>query len=899
MVGRQDNFFHLAGDSLLAAQIVARVRTHVQVEVSLIDFFEIPTVAGLALSVERARETQQALRPLPLRRSPTTNAFPLSYAQQALWFLDQLEPGNLVNNRPAALRLIGALHISALEKSLDEIVSRHEALRTTYSMIGESPIQIIAATQSVSLPVFDLSAIPVSDRDTRARELAVEEARRPFDLAQGPLLHTTLLKLSEEDQILIVVMHHIASDGWSSEVFFRELATSYNAFATGTSPDLEPLPIQYADFTMWQRQWLQGEYLEQLLSYWKNQIGKQLPRLKFPNSELQRSGLQPHQGAHQVLKLSSAVTEALKTFSQRNDVTLFMTLLAAFKILLYRYTGQQELMVGIPVAARDSEQFEGVIGNFVNLLPLRSNLSGNPSFRSVLDRVRKVTLQAYAHQDLPLARLAEALRAEYGIDIRAALQVIFNLRNFPSQTAAFAGLRTVPFDFDHGIAGFDLSLDISETADGLSCLFERDTSVFDSATIARLMRHFQTLLEGIIANPDQSIETLPLHTEAERRQILEEGNTTYAEIPGQHSIHRLFEIQAARRPTATAVVYDGNGLSYAGLNRRANQLAHYLRGLGVGPDTLVGICVERSVEMAVGVVGILKAGGAYVPLDPHYPTERLAFMLRDSAVSVVVTQQPLLSSLPPHKARIVALDADWSVIAKENEENPDSPSAAEHLACVIYTSGSTGEPKGVLTTHGGAVNHSVAVAQIFTLCPEDRVSQCNSLSFDVSMEELFSSWISGAAVILCPAENFLPDDEFAKWIAREEITVVNLPTAFWHEWVSALESGKKSVSDFLRLVVVGGDKAPSNVLARWQTCGPPGPLDQRLRTHGGNSDHHSLQRNILPGCGKCTQRNSNWPAHRWRSNVCSRWQFEPGAHRRSWRAIYRRSRFSPRISQPF
>ena len=853
-IGRQDNFFQLGGDSLLAAQVMARVRTSFQVEVSFIDFFERPTVAGLARSVEGAKETRRPPRRVALRQSPATNTLPLSYAQQALWFLDQLNPGNPANNRPAALLLAGSLDVLAMEKSLSEVVSRHEALRTVYRMIGDLPVQIIEAPQPVSLPVLDLSGIPFGEREIRARGVAVEEARRSFDLAHGPVLRATLLKLNDQEHVLIVIMHHIASDGWSSEVFFRELAICYNAFLTGTAPDLPSLPVQYADYTLWQRQWLQGNELEKLLSYWKQQIGQQLPRFSFPKSPCDRSTLPSRQGATQVLKLPSILAKTLKTLSKTNNVTLFMTLVAAFKTLLYRYTGQEEVMVGIPIAARTSEELEGVIGDFISILPLRSSLSGNPSFRSLLGRVRTVTLQAYAHQDLPVARLAEALRAERRIDLNAAFQVIFNLQNFPSQPVPFAGLTTVPFDFDCGIARFDLSLDIAETPDGLSCIFEHDTAVFDREMIVRLMQYFQTLLEGIVADPDQLIDSFPLQTGAVHQQAAGTGNVTGDDTPAQHSVHRLFEIQAARKPAATAVVYDGNGLSYGRLNRRANQLAYYLRARGVGPGTLVGICAERSLEMVVGVLGILKAGGAYVPLDPHYPAERLAFMLRDCAARVVLSEQRLLSILPPHNAEVVALDADWPVIARESEDNPGSVNAAGDLAYVIYTSGSTGQPKGVLVTHGGVVNHGLAVADLFDLQAQDRVSQCNSLSFDVSVEELFSSWISGAAVILCPSAKFLPDEEFARWLASEEITVVNLPTAFWHEWVSALPSHQKPISDFLRLVVVGGEKARFDVLARWQTIAAPqvrwvntyGPTEATVTTTAYAGPFGTTAHNAIP-----------------------------------------------------
>jgi amino acid adenylation domain-containing protein len=814
-VGRQDNFFQLGGDSLLAAQILARVRNSFAVDVSFIDFFETPTVAGLALAIEGATKTARVPQGLSPRPSSAMDTFPLSYAQQSLWVVEQLNPESPANNRPAALCLSGSLDVAAMEKSLNQIVSRHEALRTTYRVIGDTPMQLIQAPRPVSLPLCDLSVIPVEDRETRAREIAVDEAWRPFDLAHGPMLRVTLVKLDQQDHLLIVVMHHIASDGWSSELFFRELAICYNGFSNGLPPDLPPLPVQYRDYALWQRESLQGQDFENLLSYWKQQIGPELPRLRFPNTLAAARTLPSRRGATQVLKVSTRLADALRTFSQANNATLFMTLLAAFKTLLYRYTGQQDVMIGVPVAGRTSEQLEEVIGDFINILPLRSDLSGNPSFRSLLDRVRNMILQAYAHQDLPVAKLAEALRVERRINLNAALQVIFNLRNYPSRTVPFAGLSVVPLELDYGIARFDLALEIAETPHGLSGIFEYDTGIFDRETILHLMCSFQTMLEGIVANPHQLIDSLPLPAAAVKRQAARNGSAGADNTVPKQTVHGLFEVQAARKPTAIAVAHDGNGLSYGGLNRRANQLAHYLRSRGVGPETLVGLCVERSVEMAIGILGILKAGGAYVPLDPRYPRERLAFMLRDCGATVVLSQQRLVSMLPSHSGEVVLLDRDRQEIAQQSETNPEGLCSAEHLAYVIYTSGSTGQPKGVLVTHSGLVNHSIAVAELFALQSTDRVSQCNSLSFDISVEELFSSWISGAAVVLCPAEKFLPDAEFARWLADEEITVLNLPTAFWHEWVCALESAPTPVAEFLRLIVVGGDKALPHILARW------------------------------------------------------------------------------------
>jgi len=816
-IGRSDNFFQLGGDSLLAAQIINRVHARLCVEVSLIGFFDKPTVAEMAEAIEQEKHTDQLPRSLAPRAVLRTAVLPLSFAQQSLWFLHQMHPDTWVHNRPLAVRLTGRLNTDAMEESLNVIVNRHEALRTTFPMLQDSPVQVIHSTQPLKLRSVDLSMVPLPDREAQAKEILGEEARRPFDLAQGPVLRAAVVKVGKEDHLVIVTSHHIASDGWSDKVFLSELATAYNAITAGVPPDLPSLGIQYADFAAWEREKLQGERLEKLLTYWKGQMGSGFPRLKIPLGASPRTATDPRRGAHQVLDLSVRLSEELNVLSKQEEVTLFMTLLAGFKTLLYRYTGQEDLMVATPTAGRRSEALEGVIGNFTNILGLRTDLSGNPSFRALLAHVRQVTLQGYLHQDLPLGRLAQALRAESGLSPIFPFQVMFNFRNFPSSALHFAGLHVSDFDFDHGIARFDLSVDIVEKSDRIRCLFEYDTAVFDSATIDRLICHYQTLLEGIVENPDTPLDSLPLLRSGEPLTVGENLAVTGDDNRGQGGIHNRFEEQVARTPTATAVSYDGQGLSYGELNARANQVAHYLRGLGVKPGTLVGISVERSLDMAAGLLGILKAGAAYVPLDPKYPMERLAFLLDDTKVTVVLAQQRLLSALPLRGRHCVSLDAEWPVIARENEENPASGNITpDHLAYVMYTSGSSGKPKGVLIRHGGVVHHSVAMAQHFALDPLDRMAQCGSISFDISVEEIFPSWISGASLILCPPAVFTPGPDLIRWIDDERITVLLLPTAFWHEWVYYLERSQDAVPRCLRLVAIGGEKASADVLVKWK-----------------------------------------------------------------------------------
>lgn len=815
-IGIHDNFFSLGGHSLLATQVVSRMRNAFQVEIPLRRLFELPTVAGQAGSIEVARRAGQNLQAPPILPVPRDGDLPPSFAQQRLWFFDQLEPGSSAYNMPAAVRLRGPLNVATLEQSLNEIVKRHEALRTTFAMVDGRPVQVIAPILMLTLPVVDLRELSETERETEVQRLVTEEAQRPFDLAHGPLLRVTLLRLDAEEYVGLLTMHHIVSDGWSTGILIREMAVLYDAFSSGRSSPLPALLIQYADFAHWQRQWLQGEVLETQLAYWKAQLVGAPPLLEVPTDH-PRPAVQTFRGAHQSVVLPATLTEGFKVLSRQEGATLFMTLLAAFKVLLFRYTSQDDLIVGTPVANRNRLEIEGLIGFFVNTLVLRTDLSGNPSFRELVRRVREVCLGAYVHQDLPFERLVEELHLERNLSRNPLFQVMFVLENAALRSLELPGLTVSPVEAESETAHFDLTLQIVETAQGLTAVLVYNTDLFEAATIARMLGHFQTLLEAVVAHPEQRLSDLPLLPAAERRQLLVEWNDTKTD----HSqddlcIHQLFEAQVKQTPDAIAVVFEGEPLTYRELNRRTNQLAHHLRALGVGPEVPVGICLERSLEMVIGLLGILKAGGAYVPLDPAYPAERLAFMLEDAQPPVLLTQERLVAGLPEHGATVVCLDSGWGAIARESEENPINSTTPENLAYVIYTSGSTGQPKGVLVSHGSLAHHCRDVQGYYELDSSDGVLQFASLSFDVSLEEILPTLIVGARLVMQGADVWHPADLRRK-ISELGLTVLNLPTAYWQELAREWANTPELVpNNQPRLVIVGGDTMSSDSLKLWQ-----------------------------------------------------------------------------------
>jgi hypothetical protein len=543
-----------------------------------------------------------------------TYTFPVSFAQQRLLFLDQLEPGSPFYNIPLAISIKGNLDVTALEQTFAEIVRRHEALRTTFSTDESEPVQLVAKSLTLEMPVVDLTSLPESLRESEAARLAKEEAEQPFNLNKGPLVRARLVAIGPEDHVLLFTIHHIVSDGWSMGVLFRELGAIYEAFAEGKPSPLPELPIQYADYALWQREWLPGEILQGQVAYWKTKLANAPPTLELP-TDRPRPAIQQFHGAKQVRHLPQSLTERLKQISLEERVTLFMTLLAAFKVLLWRYTYQDEIVIGSPIANRTRAETEGLIGFFVNTLVLRTNLSGDPSFRGLLKRVKEVALGAYNHQDVPFEKLVEDLRPDRDPSRNPLFQVSFALQNATRTKLELSGLTLLPLEVHSGTTKFDLSLSILEGADGLKATWEYDVDLFDSTRISRMVDHFQVLLEGIVADPSCRLSELPLLTAVEREQILAEWNETQTIFPEDRCVHELFEQQVERTPTAVAVVFDETKLTYEELNDRANQLAHYLRGAGAGADVLVGVCIERSVELVVALLGILKAGAAYLPLE--------------------------------------------------------------------------------------------------------------------------------------------------------------------------------------------------------------------------------------------------------------------------------------------
>jgi amino acid adenylation domain-containing protein len=761
-----------------------------------------------------------------IRRRGEAAHHPLSFAQQRLWFLEQLEP-NGPYKVPAAFRLRGRLNVEALEQSVNEIISRHEVLRTTFSEIGGRPVQIVRSRLTLSIPFEDLSRLAELERAEEVRRVAACVSEQPFDFVRGPLVGAALVRLAEDEHLFWFLMHHIVSDGWSIGVLVKELSAAYEAFAAGQRPELPKLSIQYTDFAVWQREWLQGEVLERQMKYWKEHLGDQVPVLELP-TDRPRPPVQGYHGAILTHLVDLALTGRVKELSRREGVTPYMLLLAAFKTLLHRYAGQDDIVVGTPIANRNRTEVEPLIGFFVNTLVLRTDLSGDPTFRELLARVREVTLGAYAHQDLPFEKLVEELQPERDTSRTPLFQVMFSLQNAPMPPMKMGGVEVSLSDDATTVSPFDLSFDVTERADGLLCGLEYNTDLFDGATVRRMLSHFAVLLDAAVAEPATRISALPLLTGEERHQLIVEWNETGREFPRDRCVHELFEERAARTPGNLALVCGDERLTYAQLNERANRLARHLRACGVGAETRVGVLLEREAWVGIALLGVLKAGGAWVALDPAYPPPRLSFMLADAGASVLVTTTRLAGSLTAHGARLVCLDADARQIEAREGGNPGRVADALNLAYLVYTSGTTGRPKGILVEHRSLVNTSLAFALQHGLTPGDRLLQFASLSFDVAAEEFFGAWLAGARAVMRPAHAFDTIAEFVGFVGREGVTVANLPASFWAEWLTTLEEQRGGDAGYddpaqgvllpptLRRVVVGNEKTLSATLRRWR-----------------------------------------------------------------------------------
>lgn len=780
------------------------------------------------LRKQKLAQTGQA-QPTIQPQSRETNQFPLSFAQQRLWFLDQFEPNTALYNIPEALVIDGPLDQAALQQALDALVARHETLRTTFVAVEGAPMQVIAAPAPVPLHLHDLSAMPDAAGQAEAMRLVRAEAERPFDLARGPIFRAGLVRLAETQHILLLSMHHIISDGWSKGVLMRELTQLYDAFAAGTSANLPELAIQYADFAVWQRSWLQGDALDKQLAYWKTQLAA-LPTLQLPTDH-PRPQVQSFRGAAAARRLSPALADQLSALSRTEKCSLFMVVLAAFDILLARYSGQDDFAVGTAIANRNHAEIENIIGFFVNSLVMRADLTGNPTFRELLGRVREVSLGAYAHQDLPFEQLVEELAPKRDLSGTPLIQVMLTLQNAPGGAAEPAGLRMSPIETEIKTSKFDLTLFVIGDDEGLLLDAEYKSDLFEAATIDRLLANMEVLLAAIVANPDQRIADLPIVAPAERERILNAWQTATPDAP-LVCLHERFAAQAAAHAEATAVVCDGEQLSYRALNERANQLAHHLISLGVGPEVCVGLSMERSVDLVVGILGILKAGGAYVPLDPAYPRDRLSFILNDSHTPIVVTQATLLDRLPATRRTgtvtagmdelplAVCLDEDWPRIAEVSKENPVTACVPANRAYIIYTSGSTGQPKGALIPHAQVARLFTATDAWFHFGPTDVWTFFHSYAFDFSVWELWGALLYGGRLVVVPRLVAQAPDAFYDLLVSEQVTVLNqTPSAF--RQLIQVEADLAAPKDLaLRYVIFGGEALNIQSLAPWYARHP-------------------------------------------------------------------------------
>jgi len=755
--------------------------------------------------------------------------FPVSFAQQRLWFLDQLAPNTPFYNMAGAIRIRAPLHVAVLEQSLNEVVRRHESLRTTFMADNGQPMQVISPNFQLVVPLVDLKG----QSEAEAMRLVSELAQRPFDLTSGPLIRAKLLQLGDSDYILSLTLHHIISDGWSMSVLFRELTQFYRAFAQGQAAALAELPVQYADYAVWQRKYLQGDVLSAELSYWKQQLAD-IPTLQLP-TDRPRPAVASLRGARLPLIIPTDIHHRLQALCKQQGITLFMALLAVFQMLLQRYTGQDDIVVGTPVAGRNRSELKDIIGFFVNTLVIRSDLSGNPTFLELLQRVHEVALSAYAHQDLPFEKLVEALNPQRDLSRNPLFQVTFQLLQLGS--AGDASQPTQPatiqsLDVDCGTASFDLSFDLWEQANELGGRIEYNTDLFSQTAIERMVANYLLLLDRLSLAPTKRLSEFNLLTDAQQQQLTVWNDTAHPEFP-QSCVHQLFEQQVLRSPDALAVLHNHQSLTYAELHRCSNQGAHYLRKLGVGPEVLVGLCLEHSPELVIGLLAILKAGGAFVPLDPACPADRLHYIMQDAKVTIVVTQQKFFEQFAGHGLTLVCLDSHWHNIAEQSNVTPSHNVTQDSLAYVIYTSGSTGTPKGCLIPHRALANHNLAVADHYCLQAHDRVLQFASIGFDVALEEIFPSLLRGAALVFLCAKQTAAFAPFMEAVTKLDLSVLNLPVIFWQAWTDYLTKTATRLPAALRLLIVGSDSVSSDALIRWQRIVPK---DTRLCNSYGVSE---------------------------------------------------------------
>ncbi|GHO60113.1 hypothetical protein KSB_85880 [Ktedonobacter robiniae] len=819
-VGIHDNFFELGGHSLLATQLMARVRTVLQVTLPLRTLFDAPTVVLLAPLVEQAmRGIAQEPSIAPLRVTTRPVVLPLSFAQQRLWFLDRLEPQSTAYLISNARLLRGELDLVALGRSIQALVQRHESLRTIIQVQNDEPAQFISPARGYRLPIIDLRGLQEDARQRSARMLVTQEAQQPCDLMRGPLFRCSFVRLADEEGVLLVTMHHIISDAWSMQLFYSELRHLYQALTSDDAPTLPALPVQYPDYALWQRGWLQGEVLATQMAYWQAQLAD-VPALDLPTDYL-RPPLQSYRGATLSLEVAKTLQDELHALAQREGVTMFMLLLAAFQVLLMRYTNQCDISVGTPITNRTRAELEHIIGLFVNTLVLRTDLSGNPSFVDLLARVREVALGAYTYQDIPFEQLVEALQPTRDMSRSPLFQVMFTTQQVrPTTSGTVETVAVQSLKVEQQTARFDLTLSVTMSPQGLYCSVEYSTDLFKAQTISTLLQHWQTLLEAIVRTPRARLADLSIVTEAEYQLIADSQKSRSQTWPIAQYPHTLFARQAEQTPDAVATLYGDEHITYGLLEQRANSLAQELRRrYAVGPDVAVGICLPRSLDMIIALLAVLKASGAYVPLDLAYPQERLRMIVEETQCAVVLTQTSLIDALAIMGASTLCLDAWRGKPYEQQEVIVPAHITPDNIAYIIYTSGSTGRPKGVLVPHGAMLNHCLSVADAYHMSVQDRVLQFASLSFDVAAEEIWPTLASGATLVLCAQETLASLTDLLALSARQQVTILNLPAAYWHTWVAELPQERTDV-EALRLLVIGSDKVLTERLAEWKRCMP-------------------------------------------------------------------------------
>ncbi|HET9676631.1 MAG TPA: condensation domain-containing protein, partial [Solirubrobacterales bacterium] len=787
---------------------------------------ELPLEKRMLLfqQLQKQREKEQPAgeaKRIP-RQPRESETYPLSFAQQRLWFLNNFEPESPEYNIPQAFRIVGELDPEVMQKALREVVRRHETLRTTFRSIEGTPAQVIAQVVDMEVPYVDARPRVSDPADAwgEALRLAAADAREPFDLTLGPLMRAKLFRAGEHEYLLYYNVHHIAYDGWSMGIFARELAAIYDAFAAGIPSPLLDLPIQYLDFAVWQREWLSGEVLEAQLAFWRRQLGS-VPPLELPTDH-PRPAVRSHNGTAIPLVLGDRLANDLKAFAQREGSTLFIVLMAAFKALLHHWTTQEDIAVGTLIANRRQPEIEVLIGFFANSLVLRTDLSGDPTFRELLGREREVSLDAYAHQDVPFEKLVEELNPPRDMARTPLFQVMLILMNAPGEAMDLPGLKLQPVAIDSRTSKTELTLYFTDTPTGIDGFLEYNTDLFERGTMERLLDHYRRVLAAVIEQPELHLSELPLLSDEERRQVLVEWNATAAEVPAV-TLHGWIEERVRQTPDAVAVELEESRLTYRQLDERANRLAHHLRRHGVGPETLVGLAMERSLDMLAGVIAVLKAGGGYVPLDPEYPKERLAHMLDDSRVPVLLTQEHLIERLPEHGARIVAVDRDAAAIAAEPAEPLDAGVQPQNVAYVIYTSGSTGKPKGVQIPHSAVVNFLNSMRKRPGLTSADTLLAVTTLSFDIAGLELYLPLVCGARLLLVTRETTQAGEKLREVLEQKGVTAMQATPATWRLLLAAGWLGDRDLK-----ILCGGEALPRDLASQllaacgslWNVYGP-------------------------------------------------------------------------------